>query len=83
MYKKVYFCKKNENMKDKERALLLERITLNAQVMTGKPTIRNTRLTVEHILKAYAAGLTFEQLKEDFPFLEYADIQACLLYAEN
>ena len=51
--------------------------------MTGKPTIRNTRLTVEHILKAYAAGLTFEQLKEDFSFLEYADIQACLLYAEN
>ena len=50
--------------------------------MTGKPTIRNTRLTVEHILKAYAAGLTFEQLKEDFPFLEYADIQACLLYAK-
>ena len=49
--------------------------------MTGKATIRHTRLTVEHILKAYAAGLTFEQLKEDYPFLEYADIQACLLYA--
>jgi uncharacterized protein (DUF433 family) len=68
-------------MKDKERVLLLDRITLNPHVMTGKPTIRNTRLTVEHILKAYAAGLTFEQLKEDFPFLEYPDIQACLLYA--
>lgn len=49
--------------------------------MTGKPTIRNTRLTVEHILKASATGLNFEDLKDDFPFLEYADIQACLLYA--
>jgi uncharacterized protein (DUF433 family) len=68
-------------MKDKERILLLERITLNPKVMTGKPTVRNTRLSVEHILKAYAAGLTFEQLKDDFPFLEQADIQACLLYA--
>jgi uncharacterized protein (DUF433 family) len=68
-------------MKDKERILLLERITLNPKVLTGKPTIRHTRLSVEHILKAYAAGLTFEQLKEDFPFLERADIQACLLYA--
>jgi uncharacterized protein (DUF433 family) len=68
-------------MKEKERLLLLERITVNPQVMTGKPTIRNTRLTVEHILKASAAGLSFEDLKEDFPFLEYADIQACLLYA--
>ncbi len=68
-------------MKDTERILLLERITLNPKVMTGKPTIRHTRLSVEHVLKAYAAGLTFEQLKDDFPFLERADIQACLLYA--
>ena len=68
-------------MKDKERILLLERITLNPKVMTGKPTIRHTRLSVEHILKAYAAGITFEQLKDDFPFLEQADVQACLLYA--
>lgn len=70
-------------MKEKERILLLERITLNPHVMTGKPTIRNTRLTVEHILKAYAAGLTFDVLKEDYPFLEYADIQACLLQRPN
>lgn len=68
-------------MKEKERFLLLERITVNPQVMTGKPTIRNTRLTVEQILKASAAGLSFEDLKEDFPFLEYADIQACLQYS--
>ena len=68
-------------MKDTERTLLLERITLNPHVMTGKPTVRGSRLTVEHILKAFAAGLTFEQLKEDYPFLEYPDIQACLLYA--
>ena len=68
-------------MKEIDRIQLLERITLNSAVMTGKPTIRNTRLTVEQILKAYAAGQTFNQLQEDFPFLEQADIQACLLYA--
>ena len=68
-------------MKDTQRLLLLERITLNPHIMTGKPTIRNTRLTVEQLLKASAGGLTFEDLKEDYPFLEYADIQACLLYA--
>lgn len=62
---------------------LLARITVNPKVMLGKPTIRGTRLTVEHILKAVGAGLTFEQLKEDFPFLEQADIQACILYASQ
>ena len=70
-------------MKEIDRIQLLERITLNSSVMTGKPTIRNTRLTVEQILKAYAAGQTFNQLQEDFPFLEQADIQACLLYAAD
>ena len=68
-------------MKDTQRAILLERITLNPNIMTGKPTIRNTRLTVEHILKASAAGITFQELKEDYSFLEFEDIQACLLYA--
>ena len=57
------------------------RITVSPQVMLGKPTIRGTRLTVEHLLKALAAPLSFEQLREDFPFLEPADLQACLLYA--
>jgi uncharacterized protein (DUF433 family) len=68
-------------MTEKNRALLLERITVNPNIMVGKPTIRNTRLSVEHILKACASGLTFEQLQEDYPFLELPDIQACLLYA--
>lgn len=62
---------------------LLKRITLNPEVMLGKPTVRGTRLTVEHIIKSLAGGLTFEQIREDFPFLEDADIRACLLYASQ
>ena len=62
---------------------LLARITVNPQVMLGKPTIRGTRLTVEHILKAVGNGLTFEKLREDFPFLEPSDVQACILYASQ
>jgi len=64
-----------------ETTALLERITINPQVMLGKPTIRGTRLTVEHLLKALVAGLSFEQLRDDFPFLEPADLRASLLYA--
>ena len=54
---------------------LLARITTNPNIMLGKPTIRGTRLTVEHILKATGRGLNYEQLKDDFPFLEPEDIQ--------
>lgn len=64
-----------------EKIELLQRITINQAVMLGKPTIRGTRLTVEHVIKALAGGLSFEELHEDFPFLEEADIKACLLYA--
>jgi uncharacterized protein (DUF433 family) len=60
---------------------LLERITINPEVMVGKPTIRGLRITVEQILKALAGGVTTQDLFEDYPELEPEDIQAVLLYA--
>jgi uncharacterized protein (DUF433 family) len=65
---------------DKKRELL-SRIQINTNILVGKPIIRGYRISVEHILKAMAGGLTFEHLKEDYPFLEKEDIDACLLYA--
>lgn len=60
---------------------LLDRITVNPDVMVGKPTIRGLRITVEQILKALAGGVTVQDLLEDYPELEPEDIQAVLLYA--
>lgn len=64
-----------------ETQRLLDRITVNPDVMVGKPTIRGLRITVEQILKALAAGITTQELLEDYPELEPEDIQAVLLYA--
>lgn len=60
---------------------LLDRITINPDVMVGKPTIRGLRITVEQILKALGGGITTQELLEDYPELEPEDIQAVLLYA--
>jgi len=60
---------------------LLERITINPEVMVGKPSIRGLRITVEQILKALAGGVTVQDLLADYPELEPQDIQAVLLYA--
>ena len=38
--------------------ILLEKIVVNPKVMTGKPTIKGTRLTVEYILNLLAHGAT-------------------------
>jgi uncharacterized protein (DUF433 family) len=60
---------------------LLDRITINPEVMVGKPTIRGLRITVEQILKALAGGVAAQDLLTDYPELEPQDIQAVLLYA--
>ena len=60
---------------------LLDRITVNPDVMVGKPTIRGLRITVEQILMALAGGVTAQELLEDYPELESEDIQAALLHA--
>lgn len=60
---------------------LMRRITFNPGIFGGKPIIRGMRIAVEHVLGMLAAGSTFEEILEGYPFLEKEDIQACLLYA--
>jgi uncharacterized protein (DUF433 family) len=62
---------------------ILERITLNPQVLAGKPTIRGLRISVEQILIALANEVPTDDLLSDYPELEKADIAACLLYASQ
>jgi len=60
---------------------LLERIILDPKVMTGKPVIKGTRLTVEYIINLLAHGATFTEILEEYEGLTQEDIQACLLFA--
>lgn len=59
----------------------LERITVNPLVMSGKPCIRGMRVTVANVLRLLAAGHTPQRILAAYPYLEPADIDACLLYA--
>ena len=62
---------------------LLARITMDPNMFGGKPIIRGRRLAVEHVLGMLAAGDMLADLLEAYPWLEMADIQACLLYARK
>ncbi|MEM1119440.1 MAG: DUF433 domain-containing protein [Bacteroidota bacterium] len=62
---------------------LLDRITINPDILFGKPSIRNMRYSVAMILDLLAAGMTTEELLEDYPDLERNDILACLIFASK
>ena len=59
----------------------LDRITLNPQVMGGKPCIRGMRVTVGMVVGLLAAGETVEAVLRAYPYLEAEDVQQALSYA--
>ncbi|MBI5397344.1 MAG: DUF433 domain-containing protein [Verrucomicrobia bacterium] len=60
-----------------------ERITVDADVCSGKPVLRGTRITVQTVLEFLAAGDSVEDVLEEYPALSRADVQACLEYASR
>jgi len=64
---------------------LLSRITFSKAVLCGKPIIRGLRISVAMILELLAKGASIQEILEDYPELEIADIYiyASLLYAHR
>lgn len=60
-----------------------EYIEQRGDVMLGKPVIKGTRLTVEHILERLGAGWTEEQLLASYPQLKLVQIRAALTFASR
>ncbi len=61
--------------------ILLQRITIIPDLMSGKPTIRGMRFPVGDILELLSSGLSEKEILEQHPVLETGDIKAALLYA--
>jgi len=60
-----------------------ERISIDPNVMFGKPVIKGTRIKVETILRFLGKGTPVEELLESWPGLTREDIQAAQLYAAD
>ena len=59
----------------------LSRITFDPAVLGGQPTIRHMRIRVRDILDMLVEGGPWEEILEDYPYLERADIEAALAWA--
>ena len=58
-------------------------IKRDAGIRFGKPCIKGSRITVYDVLGWLAAGMTFNEIIEDFPELTESDILACLAFAAD
>ena len=58
-------------------------ITIEPGKRGGKPCIRGMRITVYDILEYLAAGMNYQEILTDFPYLTQKDILACLMYAAH
>ena len=62
-------------------AHLMERIAIDPSIMTGKPVISGTRITVEAIVERLFGGMTETEICNEFSHISAEDIKAAQLYA--
>mgnify|MGYP001583838592 CR=1 FL=1 len=60
---------------------MFERITFDKNMMGGRACIRGMRMPVSIIVGQIAGGATFQEILDDYPFLEEDDIRQALEYA--
>jgi uncharacterized protein (DUF433 family) len=58
-------------------------ITLDPNVLAGKPVIRGTRLSVEFVIGLMADGWSEADIQANYPAIRHEDILACLAYARE
>ncbi len=61
----------------------LDRITSNPKQMNGQPCIRNLRLTVRRVIELLATYPNRDELYQEFPEIEDADIQQALIFVSS
>ena len=60
-----------------------DRITFNPRQCGGRPCIRGMRIRVTDVLDLLASGLSREQILEEMPDLEAADVAAAIRFARS
>ena len=60
---------------------LLDRVTCDPKICSGKPCIKGTRIPVHIILDLLAAGEDNQGIKRAYPNITDEDIRGCLTYA--
>ena len=60
---------------------MIDRISVDKNIMHGKPCIKGTRIPVYLILDLLAGGSTIKEILDDYPDITEDDVRACVEYA--
>lgn len=61
----------------------MDRITIDSEVLSGKPVIKGTRIPVYLVVELLGCGMTETEILSQYPTLKEEDIKAALLYASR
>jgi uncharacterized protein (DUF433 family) len=61
----------------------MERISINSDVMVGKPCIRGTRIPVNLIVRMAGQGVSYDEILSAYPHITGEDIDAVAVYAHG
>jgi uncharacterized protein (DUF433 family) len=60
-----------------------ERLSIDSEVLVGKPAVKGTRISVEFVIDLLASGWAEVQILGNYPQLHPDDLRACLQYASH
>jgi uncharacterized protein (DUF433 family) len=60
---------------------MFDRITIDPEILSGKPIIKGTRISVEFLLELAASGASRAEIVERYPQLSAQDVEQAFLYA--
>jgi len=58
-------------------------IVTDDEVLLGKPTIKGTRISVEHLVGLFAQGWTEQQILDNYPRLTTESLKALFTYIHD
>jgi len=59
------------------------RITVDSDIMQGKPCVRHMRIPVSLVVNLVANGMSTPEILAEYPSLEAEDVRECLQYAAH
>jgi len=62
---------------------MTKKIVIDSEVLSGKPIIDGTRISVEFVLELLSSGMSIDDILKEYPHLSREDVLTALKYATN